>query len=147
MREIKFRGKCVDNGEWVYGDLLTKVNELSKHPAIVLFDGNIIPKSIKVIPETVGQYTGLKDKNGTEVYEGDIIDVTSELLTNFGTTRTGKYDTTLKLVIWDNDKWGCEVLKSNSTVVGSKAGILSVSLKYGVIISNIHDNPELLEAN
>lgn len=69
MRETKFRGKRLDNGEWIEGDLL----RMNGHWFIFLDPAPEGIDKYAVDPATVGEFTGLKDKNGKEIYEGDVI--------------------------------------------------------------------------
>ena len=137
MREILFRGKSVNYGEWVEGSLLiTTIEPVDdapiKHYQIDNTTIGVFPNEFQsgvcetVNPETVGQFTGLTDKNGKRIFEGDIV-------------KNGDH---LMLVVW------YEFLASFMlafSVDGNYHETISNSHIYLEIIGNIHDNPELLE--
>lgn len=83
MREIIFRGKRVDNGKWVHGTLNNVLDEAPKIQYVVIKHGMKFLTVFNVIPETVGQYTGLKDLHGTRVFEGDVVKDITPLFKGF----------------------------------------------------------------
>lgn len=129
MRTIKFRAKNLD-GEWVYGFYVEEdrqtLNGFEKKYLIVNDDGHHYVK-----PETVGQFTGLYDKNGKEIYEGDII---------IEKLRRARIDGEKLVICFDDFEWQG---KNANGVTTS----LSLLVEYHTIevIGNIHDNPELLK--
>ena len=134
MREIKFRGKRVDNGEWVCGSMLTFTNKMASiTPSYTkVFKASNEVMTIKNIydvdPATVGQYTGLHDKNGKEIYEGDILE-----------EGPGYYFE----VTWSNE-WAKFKLQWRTKGYQYPEWNRGVEM---AVIGNIHDNPELLERN
>lgn len=155
MREIKFRGKRVYNGEWVYGNFVMYDEQASM---FVLFDGDEYPTVEPVDPATVGQSTGLKDKNGQEIYEGDLIEFKSGISTCFGNKPTVKESVHVDAVEWMGIEcagrgrgcWGTRIVKAdkfNDHKLGNPVSnaIHTPIHLYGEIIGNIHDSHELLE--
>lgn len=141
IRGIKFRGKRLDNGEWVYGyyavihHSLTEIDH--KTNTIVRVGVEEIPHIYndeindnccnwkEVEPDTVGQFTGLLDKDGKEIYEGDILQVDGEAV--------------MYVVEWHDAGLKARQISNRSTIG------LSNWKKYSTVIGNIHDNFELLK--
>lgn len=132
MREIKFRGKSLDSGEWLYGDLIHYEWEPGQpYPYIQTGmerneHGIMQTRGGRVNPSTIGQYTGWTDKDGKEIYEGDIVEFVYV------------------------DYPVCEVVFDNGSFMHREIGedVSLVQLRYNLcveIIGNIHDNSELLK--
>lgn len=135
MREILFRGQREDNGEWVYGYLV-------KLPSAIMIGDYFNPWYIyvppkdpednggyyRVIPGTVGQYTGWTDKNGVKIFDGDICEIDRE---------GGRFE-----IIWDNPCARVALVSDELYFAFDQFHSNEIS-----VIGNIHDNPELLEVN
>ena len=120
MREILFRGKRETDNKWLYGfPYVTRKNAVKINWYCSEF-GSM--KTDEVDPETVGQYTGLTDKNGKRIFEGDII----------------RFEDDIGYVIYNGDDARFLVDSPN----------MYISMDYSnefEVIGNIHDNPELLQ--
>lgn len=129
MREILFRAKRIDNGEWVEGYYFKR---RGRHYILPVYDSDHdfderYAEWVEVDPETVCQYTGLTDKNGRKIFEGDILSFSA-----YG----------------ENYKGDVRVIKGNFTIwCGKCAPFLDDALEKhsAIVIGNIFDNPELCE--
>ena len=136
MREILFRGKRVDNGKWVYGSLFDGFQQRYISPsaiAMCTFDGALcLGGFVEVYPESIGQYTGLTDKNGKRIFEGDIL-------------RRAYHPNEDMIVEWHDGRFVFYRRiypkdYGHESLVCCQQNVDRLS-----IIGNIHDNPELLE--
>lgn len=126
MREILFRGKRANNGEWVEGSLICYADGCT----FICVQGENMDFLAKfaVIPETVGQYTGLTDKTGKKIFEGDIVKAYNTLGEDDG---IGVVHWSDLFVAWHMADCKC---------------MYSSEIASYEVIGNIHDNPELWEA-
>lgn len=123
MRQVLFRAKTLNEGKWVYGMTIGHGTiDRKKHNLYM----EVAPDKWKGIdPETVGQFTGLLDKNGKEIYEGDILGCPED---NYFLN---------KAVIFTE---GCFMVKDEYTTTP----MCAIDAQYRTVIGNIHDNPELI---
>lgn len=127
MREILFRGKRIDNGEWVYGFYL----ELPMGETVILSNKGYA----KIDPETVGQFTGLTDKNGKKIFEGDIVQYQPEY----------EPASLRSFVVYFADKYNYpafDLAEHNYEANGLQCAHEEGGCE---VIGTIYDNPELLE--
>lgn len=166
MREILFRGKRKGNGKWIYGFLVPKETN-SYADGFLIIDGALNYDELddyqpsysvySVVPETVGQYTGLTDKNGKKIFEGDIIRYADN----------DEYEMYLESIEYPEEYEGVDFSRMwtvDKVVYGDKIGYPAFDLNahdfdcnglaelsenggqwFYEVIGNIHDNPELLE--
>lgn len=132
MRKYKFKGKRIDNGEWVYG---VPYAEYMICGMTTAYHDDEVPMSkysefdyVEVDPNTVGQFTGLKDENGTEIYEGDILRLLSSECSGMKNTVVVEYESG---TVGGSRDDGYGHLPFHDSIWGLG----------GVIVGNIHDIP------
>ena len=134
MREIKFRGRDICTGEWLYGDLRQRVGCLPSIIHSFCNNGKLDYCETPIHRDSLGQFTGLIDKNGNEIYEGDII---------------GCYNPDIKHLIFYNEKQGRFMAALNGDIDNDFVGVCGLDdSRWNAskeVIGNIHDNPELLK--
>lgn len=131
MRTIKFRGKSILTDEWLYGDLVHSAD--NKRFGILVNDKDSYDEC-EVAPETVGQFIGLYDCDGKEIFEGDVI---------------GCHNPRIKHLIFYNEKQGRFMAALNGDIENDFVGVCGLDDSRWTgskkVIGNIHDNPEQLK--
>lgn len=130
MREIKFRAKTIDTGEWLYGNLQVPKKEGAGY---YMWDASMWQRQVD--PETIGEFTSLKDRNGNDIYEGDIISF------DYGDGESVSEDLIeVRFVrgvfafLWNGD-------------LDDECSVSSPTHEWAIVKGNIHDNPDMLQNN
>ena len=146
MRDILFRGKRKDNGEWIEGYYAKATEAISDKEVHVIFplDLTLFPRNefcsyVEIIPGTNYQFTGLTDKNGKKIFEGDA--VKAKVIVN-KMSGSKKYDDIYEVAYHPNYCYFYLKKKGNNLLFD---GNWSYGVTIEEVIGNIHDNPELLE--
>lgn len=149
-REIKFRGRSYD-GIWMFGYLMPaprpQIHPSCKH--II----SAVPHTIKSVDrglyevneDTIGQYTGLKDKSGVEIYEGDILRTEGLKILNGSCV----HSIDISEVVWCDDSCGFSAIEQKSIIAGKEKQQMGIfymmpDAEECEVIGNIHDNPDLI---
>ena len=127
MREILFRGKRIDNGEWLFGDLRHIFH--GEYRTHIVDNSNGLNNGVcglEVASSTVGQFTGLTDRNGVKIFEGDIV----------------RHEDAVSYIVWNPDNLRFEFAYKGNFRESIRAKLVTV---WGIEdLGNIYDNPELL---
>lgn len=136
MREILFRGKDALVDEWLYGDLIqsTIENDEGDEEGVKFIVPFAETSTREILPETIGQFTGCRDKNGTKIFEGDIVRHIQKY------EISGEVESTA-VIIW-NEAYSCWSVKYLNGRVTVFLGCEHSKIE---VISNVYDNPELLK--
>lgn len=138
MRQIKFRGKCKDTGEWIYGDLVRNIEgDVAVIPPYQMNMNNTC-SDYEVEIDTVGQFTGLYDKNGSPIYEGDIVNIHD----SHETCGIVEYRDNIASFVLCREK-----VKNKHKGDGTDYQLYAGRQKRYEIIGNKYDNPELIKSD
>ena len=139
MREILFRGKWKSSGEWVYGNLFNP--DKADTPTQICIGTYTEKTCYEIDPETVGQYTGLTDRNGKKIFEGDIVS---------GTVYSSEW---IGVIVWIDEiaSFGARYFHRIDPTAWQNSSILTAVSRHrqdefaAQVIGNIYDNPELMK--